>query len=301
MPCPYFPSMRFPTWLGEWCSSVATATQTPVDLSAMLVLSLVGAGLAQKFKVIVRDGWAEPTNLFTVTAQLPGERKSSVFDLVMEPIKKSERLERERMDPIIADAKSELKILEARLNGAEKAAAKSNDPSESEQKMKEAKELAQQVAKFLVPELPKFWVSGDVTPEALGKLMDEQGNRTLIADDEGTFFEICIGRYNERPAIEIVLKGHSGGSSRSERINRDGVEGDNHALSMALTVQPDVLVGLNSSTALKGRGFLARLLFSLPRSIVGSRKIGGATRSEWCSTAIRRIDGENLGTRRNYR
>src|SRR5262245_39109492 len=76
---PPFPSESLPGWLAEWVEAEAEATQTPPDLGANLALATAGAALAKKFRVVVRPGWAEPTNLFVVVALPPGERKSQVF------------------------------------------------------------------------------------------------------------------------------------------------------------------------------------------------------------------------------
>jgi hypothetical protein len=45
------------------------------------------------------------------------------------------------------------------------------------------------------------------------------------------------------------------------------------ALSVALAVQPEVVSGLAEQASMKGRGFLARWLYSLPTSWVGSRRV----------------------------
>src|SRR5262245_35955209 len=73
-PCavPPFPIHLLPAWVRDWVSATAEATQTPPDLAAMLALGIAGAGLAKKFRVLVRDGWSEPLNLFTVPALNPG-------------------------------------------------------------------------------------------------------------------------------------------------------------------------------------------------------------------------------------
>jgi hypothetical protein len=42
---------------------------------------------------------------------------------------------------------------------------------------------------------------------------------------------------------------------------------------VALAVQPDVVRGLAEQATMRGRGFLARFLYSLPRSTVGARKV----------------------------
>jgi hypothetical protein len=109
---PPFPVECLPKSLGEWAVAEATATQTPPDLSAMLALSICGAGLARKYRVCGRDDWTDPTNIFTVTAMPSGERKSAVVTDAMWAVEQFEEEEIERMEPIIADAQSHHRMLE---------------------------------------------------------------------------------------------------------------------------------------------------------------------------------------------
>ena len=46
---PAFPVEAFPDWLAEFVRAEATATQTPLDLAAMLVLAILGAACAKKW------------------------------------------------------------------------------------------------------------------------------------------------------------------------------------------------------------------------------------------------------------
>src|SRR5262249_11991969 len=113
----------------------------------------------------------------------------------------------------------------------------------------------------------------DVTPEALGKLLAEQDGRMLQAAPEGTAFEIAKGRYSETANFDVYLKGHSGDPLRSNRISRGRGDIATPALSLARAVQPDVLRGLVEESSMRGRGFLARFLYSIPFSKMGDRTI----------------------------
>lgn len=116
---PDFPAHCLPGWLKSWTIAEAIATQTPPDLPALLALAVAGAGLAKKVRVRIRPGWSEPTNLFTVVALPPGDRKSAVFADALKPVHEYESDELERMRPIIAEARSQQRILEARLTAIE--------------------------------------------------------------------------------------------------------------------------------------------------------------------------------------
>jgi hypothetical protein len=128
------------------------------------------------------------------------------------------------------------------------------------------------VDRHVVPDEPVLF-SDDVTCEKLVQLIVRQGGRMLLASAEGTTFEIAKGRYSETANFEVFLKGHAGDPLRTARVNRESDAVDHPALSCALAVQPDVISGLAGGTSMRGRGFLARWLYSLPASKVGEREI----------------------------
>jgi hypothetical protein len=105
-------------------------------------------------------------------------------------------------------------------------------------------------------------------------IMGKQGGRILLAGAEGTAFEIAKGRYADGPNFDVYLKGHSGDPLRTNRTGRASDIVDHPALTLALAVQPDVIQGLAEHVSMRGRGFLARPLYSMPASIVGRRRVG---------------------------
>jgi hypothetical protein len=272
MPLPSFPTDGLPAWVADGVRAEAEATQTPVDLVAVMTLSVLGAGLAGRFRVQVREGWPEPVNLFTVAVLPPGERKTAVVSRVLAPVQAYERELQQLAGPRIAELASEHRMLEAKMKAAESRAAKAKGPDEAQQAKDEALTLAKELDAHEVPELPQLYCD-DVTPEKLANLLAHQGGRMLQVSAEGTAFEIAKGRYSETANFDVYLKGHAGDPLRQDRISRDSDHTDQPALSVALAVQPDVLRGLGGQASMRGRGFLARFLYALPTSHVGRRKI----------------------------
>jgi hypothetical protein len=272
---PPLPLKVFPRWLGEWIAAEAEATQTPPDLPAMIALGACAAGIARKFRVTVRPGWDEPTNLYTAVALPPGDRKSAVFADAMKPVLAYEHEEQERMAPVIAELASEYRMLETRLKELEGKAAKAPDAAEQARQKAAARDLAKKLAAHVVPELPQSFCD-DITAEALAKLLAKQGGRMLLASPEGTVFEIAKGRYSDAPNFDVYLKVHAGDPLRVSRISRARDTVHKPALTLALAVQPDVIRGLADQASMKRRGFLARVLYSMPTSLVGKRRIAPA-------------------------
>src|SRR5262245_30218978 len=116
----------------------------------------------------------------------------------------------------------------------------------------------------------------DVTPARLGQYLAQQGGRMLQAGPEGTCFEVIKGRHSETPDFDVYLKGHAGAPLRVGRTTRNDDAIDDPALSLALTVQPDVIASLADCASLRGRGLLARFLYAFPAAMVGRREVATA-------------------------
>jgi hypothetical protein len=84
------------------------------------------------------------------------------------------------------------------------------------------------------------------------------------------------GRYNQQvgPNLGVYLKGHAGDLLKVDRRGRPPEYVERPCLTIGLTVQSEVLQGLASRPGFRGRGLLARFLYSLPESLVGRRQAG---------------------------
>jgi hypothetical protein len=268
---PPFPSRVLPEWLAVFVAAEAQATQTPLDLAGLLTLAVCAAGLAKKFRVRARPGWTEPTNLYALIALPPGNRKSAVFADVVDPVKQLEQEELARRKPEVAEAASHYRTLEARLKAAEGRTARVRDLGERAAAQEEARRLARELSGLTLPAPPRFLVD-DITAESLPRHLLEQGGRLLGAAAEGTLLD-NIHRYSESPNFDNLLKAHAGDDLRVDRVGRPSEFVDQPALTLALTIQPDVVSGLATRASLRGRGLLARFLYALPASLVGRRRI----------------------------
>ena len=102
--------------------------------------------------------------------------------------------------------------------------------------------------------------------------MVEQGGRIAILSSEGGLFETMAGRYaNGVINIDIFLKGYSQDPVRVDRRSRPSENIDKPTVTLLITVQPEVVNDLKKKKGFRGRGLLARFLYSVPRSLVGYR------------------------------
>ena len=272
---PAFPDDAFPPWLGDYVRALAEATQTPPDLAGMLALSTLAAIAGGLARVEVRPGWQEPVNLFTAVALAPGSRKSAVFADVTAPLTAFDREELERKRSEIIEAETSRKIAEGAALQAQAAAAKAPAANVAEM-ADEATRLAAKAAAILVPPMPRL-LADDATPEALSTLLVEHGRIALMAP-EGDVFDMMAGRYQSAggPNLGVYLKGHAGDPIRVDRKGRGPEFAPAPALTVGLAVQPEVLRSIADRPGFRGRGLLARFLFSLPVNTVGARAIAAA-------------------------
>jgi hypothetical protein len=267
---PSFPAEVLPAWIRSFVEQVTEALQTPVDLAAILSLTACATCVARNVEIEARPGWREPLNIYSLSVLDSANRKSKAMEEIIRPLAVFERDLLAEVKERIAEAVNEHRILESRLEKAQKDCAKLEGERLAKRKS-EARELAIDLSNHEVPVEPRYFVD-DTTSETLASRLSEQGGRMALFSPEGGIFETIAGKYsNGAPNIDVYLKGHSGDSlrvdrrQRSERIERP-------ALTIGLAVQSDILHGLADKPGFRGRGLLGRFLYSLPESRLGGRK-----------------------------
>ena len=268
---PPFPTDALPGWLRDFVEALAAATETPADLAGMQALAVCALSVAKTAKVALSSNWTEPLNLFVMTVSPPATRKSAVFTRAMAPVMQCELEENQKRSPIVALAKHRYEQLQARYKEASAQAIKVKDEGQRVEYEEQAKQLAEDLAAFSMPSLLRLQTA-DFTQERLIGLLAENEERLGVMSAEGGIFETLAGHYTGGSVnIDIILKGHSGDGHTYDRKNSPPVSLHNPALTMGLTVQPDVLRGMAAKPAFRGRGMLARWVFSLPPNNVGYR------------------------------
>lgn len=256
-----------PGWLGEYSAAVAATTQTPPGMSVMMALAVVAACVQKRFQVSRTPEHVEPLALWTATGLPPASRKTAVVNAFTGPLtawekerSETEKRERGRIAGIREATEAKIKALQAQAGKADNVIDRNN-------LIEQACQLDEEMPDPLTP--PRIFTS-DVTPERLQALMMEQGERMALLSDEGGVFSVMAGLYNGGKAnIDIFLKGHAGSAVRVDRQSRTA-HLDEPALTFGLCIQPDIIQRL-SETSFRGNGCLARFLFCLPVSNIGTR------------------------------
>jgi hypothetical protein len=89
---PAFPIETLLDWAAAWASAISAEKGAALDLGASLALDVVAGAIARNVQVSPRPGWYEPTNLYTIVALAPGQRKSPVFKAALRPVRALERV-----------------------------------------------------------------------------------------------------------------------------------------------------------------------------------------------------------------
>jgi replicative DNA helicase len=270
---PAFPVDVLPAWAGGMVAGLSEFTQTPPDLAGCVALACLAAAAGGRAVVEVRDGWREPVNLFTVVAMPPGSRKTPVFGTMIGPLLAAEKILKETTAPGRARAEIEAKAARAHAVEAEKIAENAYATEHGAKAIADAGAAKNAADELGVPPVPRL-VADDVTPEAAASLLAEQRGRIAVLSSEGGIFTTIAGRYSGTPNLEVFLKGHAGDLLVVDRKGRPTEHVEHPALTLGLAVQPQVLADIAAMPGFRGRGLLARILYSLPASTVGRRRIG---------------------------
>jgi replicative DNA helicase len=267
---PPFPDSVLPSRLGPYARALARSTQTPLDLCAVMMLGALSAAAGGRALVNVRPDWTEPVNVYCAVVAASGERKSAVVTAIAAPFWD---FERDRAESVKADITEKVALKAAAVKAREKAttALATAEPDGQHEAMSKLTAAIDAVESIEVP-VPLRLLADDATPEALVSLMAEQhGRMAVLSPEGGDVFDLIGGRYSGEPNLGIYLKAHAGEPYRTDRKGRPPEFVERPALTLALAVQPDVVTSIARVNGFRGRGLLARFLYSWPASIVGRR------------------------------
>lgn len=262
---PPFPVAELPRWIGDFVTSVAESTSTPLDLVGCFALGALSASTQGKIKARPWAGFEVHANLWICVAADPGELKGPTHAFACRPLVDAEKQLREQAAPAQADAAARRRVLEKRLKSAEDRAAKDDSA------MADVLRAQRELDACEVPHLPRLLVD-DVTPETLKTLLARHGSLAVVSAESGFFGNVASQRYSRNVNIEAALESYSGGRINVDRRDREErIEGV--VTTLAIAVQPGLLTDAFKNEVAKARGLFDRFLYSMPRSAVGSRPV----------------------------
>jgi len=273
VPVPDIPVDVLPTWVKDMAGAVAESTQTPPALAVMVSLSVLATVLHRRFEVAPwgeDDDYTEPLSLWTLTALPSGSRKTAVIGALAAPLVHWEKLERDRLRPEIARNHAARLVAKKRIEKLIKDAVNAENDNDRER----IRKMIEEEENNMPPDIraPRLF-TGDVTAERLQALLVEHAERMSVLSDEAGIFLIMAGMYSGGMAsLDVFLQGHAGTPMRVDRADRCA-HVDRPALTFGLALQPGVLADVASSRRFRDSGLLARFLFAMPDSNVGTRDV----------------------------
>lgn len=262
---PSFPIDALPDVLKNYVSDVAETTQTPIDMAGVASLALMSIAMQPRYKVIGKADWEEQLSLYCMIVAEPSDRKSAVFNQIIKVIQSFEAEYNEHHSIDVLKSQEEHSSLEKRYKKATK------DYENGKITKDEYDEAFRKYSTHKVIK-PISLTLDDVTSESLTNEIESQEGCIALVSSEGGIFDIISGSYTNFPNIDIFLKGYSGDFIKVSRIGRPSLYVKNPRLTILLTVQPKVLESVVNNGTFTGRGLSARFLYSVPKSLVGSRR-----------------------------
>ena len=263
---PPVPIETLSDWAADWATSIAAEKGATLDLSANLVLDVVAGAIARHVQVSPRPGWYEPTNLYTIVALAPGQRKSPVFKAALRPVRTLERqLIRAWEEQSVLVALSGAILDKRRKELVTEAAG--DDELDPEQLREQMDELLDGLGPTDTSPRPRL-VTEDVTPEGLAALLADNGRIIAASDEGGAIFENLAGRYARgSTSWDVLNKAHSSDDLVVDRKSSGPVIVFDPTVTLAITTQPELLRTLAGKPGAEGRGVLARPLYVLPAPV----------------------------------
>ncbi|QKW41716.1 YfjI family protein [Streptomyces microflavus] len=266
-----FPAELLGKELSKVVMAVTDQVQVAPDIPAMISLAAVSAAVGGRVQVRIRAGWTESSSLWTATVAGAGERKSAAEGPFSDTLRTVERELQANAIPEIEEAEQEVKIAQARLEEAEKAAIKAKPDNRllMMDQAKKAKRDLQQLGP--VPSPPRI-LFGDITPAAMAQKASQQGGRMAVIHSEGTLIKQMGGLYNSGASdTGFALDAYDGKAMPVDRIGRDTIQMDSAHLAIGLLVQPIILeqLGRKKDDEMLHNGFVQRFLYGFPASRLG--------------------------------
>ena len=272
MRLPPFPVEAFPHSLRHFCESVAEATQTPVEMTAITMLGALST-VALGAHVDAGNGWEEELCFYALVVMDAAERKSSVMRLVTRPLRELEQQQRDDERDRLREERSRKEVFENRRRELLRKYSKTEGAEDRKAIWEEIMDTDKQLAMF-GELLPFRLLADDVTAEGLSWLLAQHGRMGILAAEGSAIDNIVGARYSSEgkaAKLDIVLKAYNGESHTVDRRGRDSEHAEKPLLAIALAIQPEYLGGLIDHSRSRSLGLVSRFAFVIPRTRAGER------------------------------
>lgn len=227
-----FPIEIYPKAIQEIIIETNNKHLFPIDYLGSGILSAASTSIGKSYKVNIKHGWDEKSNIFMVIVGQPGDAKTQALKFCYNPIQIKE-------SQFFIDYENQFAEYERSVS----------ENSENKFKIKK-------------PFLNKFLIS-DFTPEALIQTHSNNRRGICIYVDELNGWLKNFNRYNNSGEAETYLSLWSGTQISTDRASGKSLRLDDPCLSVIGSTQISVLKEFGKDGRATN-GFVDRLLFVFP-------------------------------------
>lgn len=263
-----YPIQEFPDSLSNVIQALSIDIEAPVELIAGTVLSAVSLACQTFIEVKFPDGRIKPVSIFNLILANSGERKSTIYNLLMKPFFDFEKKDKKEYGVLLNEHEAEMITWnikkKAILKSISKKAARYDDCENETEILRN-----HIVNKPSEPKRMKL-IYSDTTPEAMQRgLHDNISSAGLMSDEASVFFD---GRAKNN--LGFLNQLWDGASFDIQRRNQKSFSVDSGRFTMLLMVQPEVFLKYFKMHGVIANdiGFLARFIISPTTSNQGNRR-----------------------------
>ncbi|MBJ9596416.1 DUF3987 domain-containing protein [Citrobacter werkmanii] len=265
-----FPVDLLPVLIKSTIYEVHQITKAPIPLIGASVLGAISLVCQSQIDVIRPGNLRGPVSLFLLTLAGSGERKTTVDNLLMEPLKRfEEQLNEDYLEKYsdylieLNAVKTEIKALNTELRAQVR---RKEDTLEIKKALNAAhKSLPKPPVKYKM-------TFNDATPAAIKEFLCKERWKSvgIMSDEAGAIFN-----GHTLKDLPFINKMWDGGKFTVDRKNEPEATIHDARMTLSLMVQPEVFTAYleRRGEQAKGVGFFARSLICLPTSTQGTRLI----------------------------
>jgi len=271
-PPPPLPVELMIGWHGDFVRALAEATETPPEIAWAVTTAVIATATQGKFEISPERGYVEPICVYFAPLYPPGGRKSAIIRAAIRPLIDYEKTLRASTEPVIKRQQAELAVKTATIKALQAEAAKAEDLDAAASLLDRIAQLQADLPEVMHP--PRIFAQ-DVTPEHLGTMLSQQGERLGIFSDEAGIFGTLLGQRYSRDGgsnLDLVLQAYSASPVCVDRGGRS-VSLSSPVLTIAVTPQPGIAKDIALRKENRERGLTSRIQFFAPPSMLGNRTL----------------------------
>jgi hypothetical protein len=257
-----FPVDVLPEPIRRFVLARAEELQTPIDMQAVTLLGAASVPLLRSIEMNPYGSWVEPIGILAAPVAVPSELKSATHRAIFKPHEHEQARQKAMVEEENSRRKAAKRVLLMEISQAKK----DQDHDRLSSLMEQAEELE-------LKTIPNVLID-DATEEAKAQVMSQNQGRIGVSSPEGSLFA-NVAKYSNDGSVSVdtVIKAHAGDPIRVHRIGRLAIDIPKTGIGGTIMPQPEILDSLGKHRSLKGIGFLARWVWSVPKSKVGERNM----------------------------